>query len=207
MIGAGRAEAGDGAALYPEIYVLRHGQTEWNLEKRHQGSGDSPLTDLGHRQAAIQGEILRTHGVAERRLKVFSSPQARARHTADIVVSRLGCAHHPDPRLVELAQGAWEGLLETEVAAGWPEVHARRTNDIRWFFDNPTAESFQSIHQRATDFLACLSGPCVIVTHGITSHILRGIWLGLDLTASAALPGGQGCVYHLRDGKQRRLEH
>lgn len=192
---------------YPEIYVLRHGQTVWNLEKRFQGSGNSPLTVLGRRQAAMQGAILNGQGVVARGLPVLASPQGRAQQTADIVVARLGCKHQPDARLAELKQGAWEGLFEHEIKARWPEIHAKRGNDIQWYFDNPTAESFASLHARAGDFLTSLRGPAVIVTHGITSHILRGIWLGLDLKASAALPGGQGCVYHLRDATQRKLEH
>ncbi len=191
---------------YPEIYVLRHGQTVWNLEKRFQGSGNSPLTVLGRRQAATQGAILHGQGVVARGLPVLASPQGRAQQTADIVAARLGCAHRPDARLAELKQGAWEGLFEHEIKTRWPEIYAKRGNDIRWYFDNPTAESFASLHARAGEFLASLRGPAVIVTHGITSHILRGIWLGLDLKASAALPGGQGCVYHLCDATQRKLE-
>lgn len=190
---------------YPEIYVLRHGQTKWNLEGRFQGSRNSPLTDLGRRQAVIQGEILRGQGVAGRGLQIFTSPQARARQTADIVVSHLACMHQADRRLAELDMGAWEGLRERDIKAGWPDVHANRTGDIRWHFDNPTGERFESLHRRVGGFLASLRGPAVIVTHGITSHILRGIWLGLDLAGSAALPGGQGCVYHLRDATHRKL--
>ena len=190
---------------YPEIFVLRHGQTLWNHEGRFQGSGNSDLTDLGRAQAARQGEILRAAGVATRGLPVVSSPQGRTRHTADIVVKVLGCTHRPDDRLVELALGQWEGRLLSDIQADWPEIHARRQNNILWYFENPTGEGFASLKARVTGFLTSLTGPTVIVTHGITSHVLRGLWLGLDLQGSADLPGGQGCVYHLVDGEHHKL--
>ena len=191
---------------YPEIFVLRHGQTQWNAEARFQGRGNSDLTDLGRQQAAIQGAILRDTGVATRALPVFSSPQGRTQATADIVTKALGCSHQADQRLVELSQGDWEGRLMHEIATDYPEIYANRTDNILWYFNNPTAESFASLRARCKDFLHTLDGACVIVTHGITSHILRGIWLGLDLQGSADLPGGQGCVYHLVDGRMHKLE-
>jgi len=58
---------------------------------------------------------------------------------------------------------------------------------------------------RAKSFLDSLTGPTVIVTHGITSYVLRGLWLGLGPDEMMALQGGQGCVYHLADGDQKRL--
>ncbi len=193
------------AKTYPEIYVLRHGETEWNREGRYQGSLNSPLTDMGQTQAATQGEILRAQDVGGRGFDIFSSPQGRVKQTADIVCGIVGQDHKPDPRLCELRQGAWEGLLETEIALGWPAAYAKRGQGIIWYFDNPTGESFVQVQQRAREFLESLSGPAVIVTHGVTSHVLRGVWLGLDLAGMAALQGGQGCVYHLREGRQVRL--
>jgi probable phosphoglycerate mutase len=191
---------------YPEIHVLRHGQTEWNLEGRFQGGRDSPLTEKGRADAAAQGEILKRERVIERGLSVFSSPQARVQATADIALAICGGHHAPDPRLVEVTRGAWEGLLIGEIEQRWPEIHAGGTGDICWYFDNPTCEPLESVWARATGFPESLSGPAVIVTHGITSHILRGIWPGPDLQGAADLRGGQGWVHHLKDGKHATLE-
>ncbi len=191
------------ADKYPEIFVLRHGQTEWNREGRYQGSLNSPLTDLGKRHARAQGEILQTKG--NRALPVFSSPQGRTCQTAGIVAEILGCDYQTDDRLVELRLGAWEGLYEHEIKAGWPKVFAQRDGGVGWYFANPTGETYADLSARCSAFLDGLTGPTVIVTHGVTSHILRGLWLGLDLAGSAALTGGQGCVYHLRGGQQIKL--
>ncbi|MGB3177179.1 MAG: histidine phosphatase family protein, partial [Albidovulum sp.] len=59
---------------------------------------------------------------------------------------------------------------------------------------------------RLRDYLADLTGPTVIIAHGMVSLFLRGAVLGLDLDGIAGLPGGQGVVYHLKDGIQTRLE-
>ena len=190
---------------YPEIFVLRHGQTEWNRDGRYQGSLDSPLTELGRIQAATQGEILRVQDVIGRGFRVFSSPQGRTQQTADIICEIAGGRHTSDPRLKELLQGDWEGLSEGEIAKNWPQAYAKRDQGIIWYFDNPTGETYPQIYSRSRAFLQSLTEPAVIVTHGVTSHVLRGVWLGLDLEETAALPGGQGCVYHLREGRQVRL--
>lgn len=191
---------------YPEIFVLRHGETEWNRAGRYQGSLNSDLTELGQMQATTQGEILRAKGLADRDIPVFSSPQGRTRQTADIVTEVLGCTHRPDTRLVELGQAEWEGLFEHEIKAGWPDAYSKRDGGIGWYFVNKNGETYAQIQARCKSFLDGLSGPAVIVTHGVTSHILRGVWLGLDLRDTAALTGGQGCVYHLHDGQHHRLE-
>lgn len=190
---------------YPEIFVLRHGETEWNRVGRYQGSLNSDLTDLGKAHAATQGQILRNHGNLHG-VPIYSSPQGRTRQTADIVTEILGTTHSPDDRLVELRQAEWEGLYEHEIKAGWPEAFDLRDGGVGWYFANQNGETYDQIQARCKSFLDDLSGPTVIITHGVTSHILRGTWLGLDLAASAVLTGGQGCVYHLNGGQQAMLE-
>ena len=194
------------ADKYPEIFVLRHGETEWNRVGRHQGRMDSPLTDLGQMQAATQGEILRAQKVVERGFQVFSSPQGRARQTADIACGVLGCGHAPDARLCEIAFGEWESLTYDEIAKGWPEHTKNADIDIfDWHFNAPGGESYEVVRARAEAFLDGLTGPSVVVTHGITSRVMRGVLMGHGWNGTAGLPDGQGCVYHLREGEHSRL--
>ena len=191
---------------YPEIFVMRHGQTEWNRAGRHQGQLDSPLTELGIEQAAIQGRLL--HDAVGHRddVDALTSPQGRASHTAKIALADLGIDARPDPRLMEIGFGQWQGLTFDEMARGWPE-HTKNadTEPFAWHFQAPGGESFDAICDRAMAVLNSLAGPTILVTHGVTSRILRGLWLGLDMDGMQALPGGQGCVYHLSDGDQRTL--
>jgi uncharacterized phosphatase len=99
------------------IYLVRHGETDWNRERRIQGSTDIPLNDTGRAQAAASGELL-----ASRRWDgVYASPLSRAFETAQIIATRLGL---PEPAIVpEVAErryGEAEGLTGDEIDARFP---------------------------------------------------------------------------------------
>ena len=194
------------ADKYPEIFVLRHGETEWNRAGRFQGRLNSPLTEKGCGQALIQSGLLDDALADRAKFPAFCSPLERAAHTASIALEPLGLVATQDARLCEVAFGEFEGLTYEEVAKKWPQH--KRTADVDlfdWHFDVPAGESLDSTRIRAKSFLDDLTGPSIIVTHGMTSRVLRGIWLGIDRRGMSDLPGGQGCVYHLRDGRQNRL--
>ena len=190
---------------YPEIYVLRHGQTEWNAVGRHQGQLDSPLTAKGRAQAAHMGRILAERPLPAE-LRVFASPSGRARDTADIACGPLGRDITHDARLMEVGFGKWEGLTAVEIDAQFPEMSDKADDMFGWHFTSPDGETFDQMHSRVSGFLNDLATPAIIVTHGITSRLLRGIWLGLDFAGMRDLTGGQGCIYHLNDGKLARYD-
>lgn len=184
---------------YPDIYILRHGETEWNRQGRLQGWLDSPLTELGREQAARQGAVLSAEGALG--LPLWSSPAPRALATAALALP--GRTARPDPRLREITLGPWDGLTRPEIAALAAGVPLS-AHPFHWYDQTP-GERFDGLRARVEAFLGDLSGPAVIVTHGITSRFLRGAVLGLTLDGIAALPGGQGVVWHLRDGQERVL--
>ncbi|MGR3291212.1 MAG: histidine phosphatase family protein [Paracoccaceae bacterium] len=191
---------------YPEIFVLRHGQTEWNSIGRHQGRLDSPLTDLGRRQAHDQSAILGDLICNRTDISYYCSPQGRASDTAAIALDPLAVKARTDDRLCEISFGLWQGLTFEEISDGWPELCKYADLDMfNWNFAAPGGERFEDVRDRAESFLNSLTGPTVIVTHGITSRVLRGLWLGVGQDEMAALEGGQGCVYHLSQGKHRRI--
>jgi len=190
---------------WPELYVLRHGQTIWNADGRHQGRKDSALTELGRQQAAAQGRILQRMGLADGQVDCFASPIGRAWSTAETALSAIGRKPVADERLVEVSFGAWEGLTRAEVDARWPE-NGIETDPFAWHFTSIDGERFEDLCERARQFLESLRRPSILVTHGITSRVLRGLWLGLDQAGMSALPGGQGVVYHLKDGQHSCLE-
>lgn len=99
------------------LYLVRHGETDWNKARKIQGSTDIPLNDLGRRQAAAAAELL-----ARRRFDaVVASPLSRARETGSIIADRLGLgAPALVPGLVERSYGAAEGLTFEEVEARFP---------------------------------------------------------------------------------------
>jgi broad specificity phosphatase PhoE len=103
-----------------ELYLLRHGETEWNREGRIQGSQDSPLTARGRAQATAQADILAREVPQMWQLARYCSPLRRARDTARIALD--GLVPVIDRRLREVDFGAWEGLTPAERGARdpWP---------------------------------------------------------------------------------------
>jgi len=104
------------------LYLVRHGQTDWNLQRRIQGSTDIPLNDTGREQAARAGRLL-----SGRHWDVLaSSPLSRAYETAEIIGSDIGLGSFgpPEieivPELVERAYGDAEGLTDTELRRRFP---------------------------------------------------------------------------------------
>ncbi|WP_299731133.1 histidine phosphatase family protein [uncultured Tateyamaria sp.] len=187
---------------YPDLLILRHGETEWNLAGRMQGEMDSPLTAKGRAQADAQGRLLTEFGVDDWAL--WSSPQGRARATAQIALGARADEARHDARLTEITMGAWTGKERREIAATVPHMFETEA-DMSWYDHAPGGEGIMSLYTRTGAFLADLTGPAVIVTHGITSRMLRCHALGLEPGAFDTLPGGQGVVYHLSQGVQTCL--
>ena len=90
-----------------QVYLVRHGETQWNAERRIQGQSDSPLTAKGEQQAMQVGERARTFGITH----VISSDLGRTRRTAEIIAQACGCDITLDARLRELHMGVLEKRL------------------------------------------------------------------------------------------------
>jgi broad specificity phosphatase PhoE len=99
------------------IFLVRHGETEWNLARRYQGWGDSPPTGRGIAQAEAVGRGLRALPEAEG-VRIVASPLGRARRTAELIQATRGDATpiRLDERLKEVSIGAWDGLDRDEIA-------------------------------------------------------------------------------------------
>ena len=177
----------------PELYILRHGETIWNREGRMQGALDSALTDLGQAQARAMGALLAGVDLTGHRL--YCSPLGRARATAALAFDRPPIL---DPRLREIEVGLWTGLTRPDILARWPG--ANEDEDMLEFYARaPGGEGFAALWDRVSAFLADLTGPAVIVTHGVTSRFLRTAALGLTPADLNGVPGGQGVIFRLRD--------
>jgi glucosyl-3-phosphoglycerate phosphatase len=180
-----------------DLWVIRHGETEWNREGRFQGALDSPLTDLGQAQARAVGATLTPFPQAT----LYSSPQGRARATAALAFPDVPVI--PDPRLVEIGMGDWSGLTRAEIDRRWPGPD---DEDIFALYARcPGGEPHDALWDRVSSFLADLTGPAVIVTHGFTSRFLRAAALGLSPRDAGLMPGGQGVVHHLSRGQARLI--
>ncbi len=159
------------------ILLLRHGQTEFNAAGRLQGQLDSPLTDQGRDQAARMGARVAALA-AGRRVSIHASPLGRALDTARIVAAQIpgAAAPRPDPRLMEISFGAWDGLTRPEIDARWPGLRAGLP-ETRWFFHGPGGETLETLLSRIAPALATVAAdPAdlrVIVSHGIAGWAVR----------------------------------
>jgi len=101
-----------------QVYLVRHGETEWNAARRIQGQSDSPLTAKGIFQAQQVAERMRHEGITH----VISSDLGRTRHTAEIIADVCGCEVVTEPRLRELHMG----ILESR------DIDSLNTEEERW---------------------------------------------------------------------------
>lgn len=183
------------------IYLIRHGETEYNAARRYQGSLDSPLTALGAAQARAMGLSLR--GLIDREdVALFSSPLGRALETAGLVAEEAGIPDAPiiDEGLAEISLGSWDGLTVNQIEARQQE-HPGRYN---LFFDTPDGERYEPFRNRLAAALRRIeahpAATRVIVSHGVSSRVLRGLHAGLSREEERALPVPQGVIYRLEPG-------
>lgn len=163
---------------------MRHGQTVWNTERRFQGSLDSPLTALGVRQAEAYGRALAGELADPTGVRIVASPLPRAWQTAVLAATAMGAdpaSIELDARLREQSAGVWEGLTVDEVNRDHAEAYAARLAD-RWNIAAPNGESYRDVAERAGDWLADQTEtdiPTLVVSHGVTGRVLRGLYAGL----------------------------
>jgi broad specificity phosphatase PhoE len=193
-----------------ELILVRHGQTEWNVARRLQGHGDSPLTDLGRRQVAAHLDWLRRVPPDA----ILASPLGRTRATAAILAEGLGLAPAFDEALRERSLGRFEGWTLEEIRAAHPEAHAAREADP-WHWRPEGGEHYPDLDARVAPLLARLRAHparrLLIVSHGTLARpLLRGL-LGLDPATTLAVLAPNDLAYeidvrtghvrHHRDGR------
>lgn len=155
------------------IALIRHGQTDWNLQGRMQGSSDIPLNDTGRQQAHDAVAVVRAMAIAWD--VVVSSPLSRARETAEILAVGLGVPLGPSYHdFVERDFGALEGMPEADVDALWPER------------DEPSAETLDSVVGRGLRGLLEVEHDypgkqVIVVCHGTIIHYTLNAIAGTDV--------------------------
>lgn len=185
----------------PILYFVRHGETDWNRERRLQGQHDIPLNDLGRAQASRCGEIL-AHllsqtGRPAAEYDYVSSPLSRARETMELLREGMGlapAAYRTDARLMEMSFGRWEGFTFAELQARESKALAARERD-KWGFVLPGGESYAILQVRVRAWFEALERDSVVSAHGGVCRALIA-HLGLQRPEAASTGDiGQGCVY------------
>jgi probable phosphoglycerate mutase len=178
-----------------EIWLVRHGETEWSRIGKHTGRSDIPLTAEGERQARAVGAYLTGRSFGQ----VLVSPLRRARQTC--ALAGYEAVARVVPELAEWDYGQYEQRLTTEVRAeirGW----------TIWTHGVSGGETLDEVAGRARCVLAEVEageGDAVLFAHGHLLRVLAACWAGLPPTAGGMLALGPGSVSVLGFETERRV--
>ncbi|MEH7344474.1 histidine phosphatase family protein [Bacillus sp. JJ1532] len=156
------------------LFVIRHGETEWNTQKRMQGRLDSDLTEKGKKDARSLGDRLRETDF----VRIISSPSNRTLETAKLVVGERAVAIETDERLMEIHLGDWQGKVEADIEKEYP-THFHAYWNLPALYESVGGESFSDVKERILEFLlelekATPSGNVLVVTHGV---VIKALYL------------------------------
>jgi broad specificity phosphatase PhoE len=189
---------GDGLppAKGPRLLLVRHGETDWNREGRFQGQIDIPLNSQGIHQARAASDFLSSVGIQ----RAYSSTMARPRQTAELILTgHPGVPLTTTPGLVEIGHGRWEGCLEEEIAAAWPELLAdwkREPHTVTM----PDGETLQQVWDRSVaTWHTIVSGlspeeTALVVAHDAVNKTILCALLGLSPADIWMVKQGNGGV-------------
>lgn len=174
------------------VYVIRHGQTDWNAEGRLQGQKDIPINAIGRGQATRNGETLRELVGSADGFDFVASPLWRTRETMERIRTAMGldpAGYRTDELLKELSFGDWEGFTTAEIKKTAPERLRERSKN-KWSFIPPgkDAESYEILSWRIGAWLASLKGPTISVSHGGVLRSLFRIIGNVDEDEAANMP-------------------
>lgn len=181
---------------WSEVWIARHGETEWNVEGRRQGRLDSPLTDRGYDEALQIAGLARSCALDA----IWCSPIGRAARTAELVGDAIGVRPTIVDGLAEIDHGAFAGLTNADIEAVAPGAfHARSADKYAWRF--PDGESYADAHARAgvtLDVLAGMDGSRpLIVTHQMYARALLMHLLSVPADAALELSVEHGTIWHV----------
>ncbi len=188
-----------------QIYLIRHGETEWNRERRFQGHLGVPLSTAGEAQAQAVADWLAAQPARFRAL--YTSDLLRAAQTAAVIGTRLGLVPIPAPELREISVGRWEGLARDEIETHYPgqlQEWRERVAD----YTLPGGESVPDVQRRVLAFYQVIvarhAGEAILlVSHGIALSALQAALHGWDLVeawqTSRGSMGNTGVTVLTRD--------
>jgi broad specificity phosphatase PhoE len=195
-------------------FIARHGETVFNAAKRLQGDAPhTPLTHAGFAQADEMGRALRQELGAKPALTLWSSPTGRALQTLAVIAEHLELDWHDartDSRLVEIGMGSWGGRYYADVIAEVGPVFDPASGLL---LSAPDGEVYPEIAARVggwAEDTAGDPGDRLVIMHGISSRVLRGVLTfapdiaGFDAPALRGLPQGSVVEIH---GDAERIAH
>jgi phosphoserine phosphatase len=164
------------------LYLLRHGESEWNLSGQVQGTKDSELTEKGIEQAKLAANRLKLENID----KIYSSPLKRAKHTAEVVAESIGIESIVDIGLKEMCFGHWEGVL-------LKEIQKDNADEFMMWKKSPhkfkvkDSESLKEVQERMLNVIKKIKETedaenVLLVSHGTAIKAMVLGLLGIDLS-------------------------
>lgn len=155
------------------LYITRHGETQWNTQGRMQGWNDSPLTELGIKQAEWLRDRIKDLNIDV----IYSSPTGRAYNTAEIVKGHRDLEVIKDDAFREIGLGKWEGLNQEEIKELSSEQHYNFWNAPHLYKPDEDSETFEMLRERVTPAVMNIvekhkGKNVLIVTHTMTLKAL-----------------------------------
>ncbi len=183
----------------PDLFLIRHGETDWNAAGRFQGRSDIPMNDAGFEQARRAGELLSQLVGSDdtQRIDIVTSPLLRARQTAGEIcraIARDEQDMEVSDVLTEISLGDWEGMTTHEVKAAFPELRRARKQD-RWNFAAPGGESYAVRTPEIEAFLVDIERPTVLVCHAGVIKICLYLLGAIDRQTAPVSPITHGKIY------------
>ncbi|WP_173931041.1 histidine phosphatase family protein [Chelativorans sp. Marseille-P2723] len=191
--------------MLPLLYIVRHGETDWNVEERLQGQAETDINARGREQAARNGvhlaRLIEEPGIFD----FVSSPSRRTRNTMERIRNRMGLApdaYRTDPRLKEVHFGDWQGFTYAELEEREPGVTSKRMVD-KWHFLPPgrEAESYEVMARRVRSWLGELKRPTICVTHGGVVRAIFHLVGGVPVQQASDLEVPQDRILRVEEGR------
>jgi broad specificity phosphatase PhoE len=194
----------------PVLYFIRHGETDFNVAQRLQGSSETCLNARGRQQSREFAGILRELFERDRHqpsdFAYVSSPLLRARETMELLRAELGLdpkTYEIDARLAEISYGEWEGFTLPQIQARSPDVLQQRERD-KWDFTPPGGESYRAVAKRVGDWYATVTRDTVVAAHGGVARALMANFGILPEDEAAHADILHGVIYVFTNGTMAR---
>ena len=186
-----------------KVYLVRHGQTAWNVGEIFRGRADIPLDETGRREVHLAGEALRDETLHA----VYSSPLSRSMETAENIAKFQNLPVTPLDAIIDISYGEWEGLENQEVQQKYPDLHSLWLSDphkIRF----PKGETLDEVRSRAMAALENLlvkhnDENFVLVAHRVPNKVICCAVLGLDNSRFWRIQQDTACtnLFKYQDGQ------
>ncbi len=179
------------------IFLVRHGQTEWNRQHRIQGHQDSPLTPLGKQQAEQTRKALSQFDIQQ----AFVSPLKRAQDSAEIILQGRSLQSTTLTDLREIRLGPWEGKTRSETVLSHPEEHNS-------FWHSPDsfalagAETFLQLQQRIVNtleniFSQAITSNVLVVSHWIAIKVALAYYQDIPIAGLANMDNPENGAFQI----------